>query len=399
MLLDIPYSKRDKVGLLIDYTRKEKMKIQKEYKIDTFIQGICSKQTYNKIVKGQIVNESEIYDSLIYRLGYCYLYDENIIHEIDLKIQSLMTLLDTGQKQKFYKCVSQLCDMLKEYEDYFLESILYDIFVTIKNNQCHKNIKKMIDLYPMFNSHTKEVCGYFILKAIYEMYSDEYCYEDIEKIGLVDVHLNVNRLLIVNLLSRWQYYFDASCLCQQLINIYKQKNDDWGLYQAYIRKLYIMMNIQPQTFESYAKKVENFYYQHQFDSYEIYHILGCFFYQKENYLKARKYLEIAMKDDHYTFPEYIMLNHIATITNTKISFEKKDIEKQHSYYPFYHYYEMKNQKVDYEVLENYLWQECRTKMKLFYPFSLVKKMICDEMEWLVGQTGHRSLLYYIHKMK
>lgn len=71
MLLDIPDEDKICLGYFINYKRKKMYQKEKQkYCIVRFIDGICSKQTYNRLSNGQIVKNNEIYDILLARLGY-----------------------------------------------------------------------------------------------------------------------------------------------------------------------------------------------------------------------------------------------------------------------------------------------------------------------------------------
>ncbi|MEY8543429.1 hypothetical protein [Dubosiella newyorkensis] len=73
-MIDIPKDEKVQVGKAIDFLRKKEFKKNPSFKIECFIETICSKATYVKLRKIPL-KESEIYDSLLAKLNLIYPYD------------------------------------------------------------------------------------------------------------------------------------------------------------------------------------------------------------------------------------------------------------------------------------------------------------------------------------
>lgn len=68
LMIDIPKDEKVRVGKAIEFLRKKEFKNVPSFKIERFIENICSKATYVKLRKVPL-KESEIYDSLLAKLS------------------------------------------------------------------------------------------------------------------------------------------------------------------------------------------------------------------------------------------------------------------------------------------------------------------------------------------
>ncbi len=73
-MIDIPKDEKVRVGKAIEFLRKKEFQNTPSFKIERFIENICSKATYVKLRKVPL-KESEIYDSLLAKLSLFYPYD------------------------------------------------------------------------------------------------------------------------------------------------------------------------------------------------------------------------------------------------------------------------------------------------------------------------------------
>ena len=331
MLLGIPDKDKIRLGAFLSFQLKKWLRNHPDQSSDLFICGICSKPEFQSILEGKPLSDSSIYEYLLQKLGFAYNYDDRLVSNYIANAKEMLEDLEFDQMASFYKRLNRY---LKE-----LESM------------------------------------------------DEY--------GLLSLKALRNRYRILNLFITWEDYYDAANYCEDLLKACRQENNVRVAFQTQISRLFIVLKIQPNAFESYANVVlENPILQEESNDphvYEFYHVVGLYYFIEKNYEQAWLYFLRSVADETYFFPEIIFLNYISTLLNKPLPdelVEQRDIEcEDRMYKSIYTYYCLKNKGETLQTLENYLWDHCKDEIYRFSPSWVMKDIIRTELEWISNQTG------------
>lgn len=188
MLIDISESDKIRVGLAIDLRRKEHFKKtgDKSFKIINFINGICSRETYNRISKGLLVKESDHYDQLLQKIHRKYNYEE-LYRERCMKLETqLLYELRMDDTVRFFRTLTVIINELAAYKEFILEDILYEnmcIILKFKNGNriSSEEFSFLLRTFPMLNNQEKEIVGNFVLHYVYQYQAMKETYEVMKK--------------------------------------------------------------------------------------------------------------------------------------------------------------------------------------------------------------------------
>ena len=410
MKLDMTVSDKIRIGFFIDFQRKNHATTyaNKDFIIENFIYDICSKQTYNKIVKGQPLKESEIYDQLLQRLGYKFNYDGDKIVNIEDIEEKISKALKNKNLTAFYSLLRQLIQILLEFQTCpFQYTALQCFLILAKSEKTTKMPKKdvcfLINCYRVLNDTEKEICAYFIFRYMYDHdVSDKELNTMIQKINIRDLNEVYNKIFILNLMIRLQQYYDASVYCEKLLTSLQGKEEFYYM-ECLLTRLFLVSEIQPDSFEYYKKEYLELsnHNGNKTNMCNFYHIAGLYYYRHKDMEKAYQYFLKAINKSEYFFPEIILLNHIATLYHKELPEnlkKERNVEKfDEEWQILYRFYCMKHQGENKKLLEDYLWKYGRKLVKKSYPSWMMKNIITTEFAAIAEETGNRKRLYQFNK--
>lgn len=381
MIIDIPDHEKPYVGRVIDFARK-----QQKRSIEEITQGICARQTYQKIIKS-IVTESEIYDSLLSRLGLHYDYETSITPSYVLLWEAF---LDQNWNA-FYHEIKVIKCALKNWDIY--RYILHCFIECIEQKLSLDSAKQLLPLLP---KSLQEIASYFILTFLYK---EEI--QDKQIFTILSMETAINQCEYLFLLIKQEQYYHAAILCNELLHTTYGKLH----YSVLIAKLFIIQAIQIDDFDQCCTEIKNdpCFIPHSDSTNQFSYTAGMFYYAHQDYEKAWEYLSQVYTIEKYTFPSVLFLYHMETITNYQLP--KHDTthmineNTEKAYRVFFQYYNMKYNHVPFSALENYLWNECRAMIPFVYPQNIAKTIIHDELFWISNQTGDKKKYYQFNKKK
>lgn len=169
-MIDIPQNEKVPVGKAIEFLRRKKFKSDPAFKVERFIEEVCSKATYTKLRKTPL-KESEIYDRLLKKLGLVYPYDENDPH-----IQKYMEQLHECYLRKadmidfdcWTHCIEILEDPTITFDEYIGLNQMFDGSLEDVNVEDKKTIAELENMLGELRRHVGD-----------EGYQDEMTGEDI----------------------------------------------------------------------------------------------------------------------------------------------------------------------------------------------------------------------------
>lgn len=379
MMIDIPNDEKSHVGKIIEFARK-----QKNITIETLINGICSKQTYYKIKKS-IISESEIYDSLLSKLNLYYDYTCTPVPSYD----SLWKYFLDQNWDMFDREVQKIKFELSDLDVY-----RYIIKITIELIEKDMDIALAKEILPLLPDVMKEIVSYFILRYLY---TEELKYDS--DFSYLSLNTTINKCEYLLILIKGKRYYDASILCNSLLETTKGKMH----YSVLIEKLFIIQAIQPQAFDECCDEIihDPYFIQNSDSANDFMYNVGMFHYVREDYNKAWLYLSDICQNHKYRVPGMIFLCHMETITNYRLNehclTEVCEMSREEPYKVLLKYYQMKYDNIDFNILEDYLWHNCRGIIAYSYPQDVVKKIIHDELFWIADKTGDKRRYYQFNK--
>lgn len=396
MLLGIPDKDKIRLGAFLSFQLKKWLRNHPDQSSDLFICGICSKPEFQSILEGKPLSDSSIYEYLLQKLGFAYNYDDRLASNYIANAKEMLEDLEFDQMASFYKRLNHYLKELESMDEYALESITHKSLLCMQEVDCSsRSFAALLLYYPILDCYMKEICGHFLLTYIHQHTEDEIDRNWMEEHGLLSLKALRNRYRILNLFITWEDYYDAANYCEDLLKACRQENNVRVAFQTQISRLFIVLKIQPNAFESYANVVlENPILQEESNDphvYEFYHVVGLYYFIEKNYEQAWLYFLRSVADETYFFPEIIFLNYISTLLNKPLPdelVEQRDIEcEDRMYKSIYTYYCLKNKGETLQTLENYLWDHCKDEIYRFSPSWVMKDIIRTELEWISNQTG------------
>lgn len=319
MLLDIPDEDKARVGYFINYKRKMLYHSDKQrYNIESFIEGICSKQTYSRLSKGYHIKNSEIYDALLVRLGFQFQYDDELTNSLLSQIESFIPYLSKNQSPLFRKHIKAILPALSLYQHYAFESVIYEVCTLVTQDHLHADqLPTMMKLYPKLTKELQQMLGFYILYLIVQSSVSNPPITFLKKAGLYESTILYNRYMILNMLIKWEYYYDATTYCEEVLTVCKEQHN-LDVERAILEtKAMLMIYIQPKSFE------EAITILHRHPSYQnhskmetkqqLYYMCGVYYYLKKAYQKAPQYFYKIQDNPLYNAGSYLFINHIATL--------------------------------------------------------------------------------------
>ncbi len=384
-MIDIPKDEKVQVGKAIDYLRKKEFKKNPSFKIEYFIETICSKATYVKLRKIPL-KESEIYDSLLAKLNLIYPYDpreQTKLFHTEKLMEDAFIHRDPDEKK--------LLDSLINY--YSTSHSVYDRLKYIAFKDSAMSVPELLAIYEIVQSPIREVIMNRIIDVLESMPPS--AMSDYIKSRL-HFHTIRNQIDYLFLIIRNKHYYQAVALCESLL-----RSATLPIDRAKIRiaKLILLHQIDPRHFDLEAQALSND------PSFPLVredwiHICAFHAYNQNDYDRAQLLFEEEIKNQKTFFPAILFLAHMH---DPKIEFSQEvfcryniqdyPVEYQH----LYTYFKMKFSHSSFSILESYLWNICRKEIKEFYPENIIIRLIHDELEWISENTGNRTKLYMFHQ--
>lgn len=421
MRIDISEQDKIRTGIAIDIRRKAALKKtgNKVYTIVHFIDGICSKQTYNRMAKGLPVKESERYDQILNRLNCKYNYDDRSVEQYVSQEIKLINCLRKDDSSAFFQHLRGVMKTLEKHKHCILEAILLqnlNIIAKFKSTRItNDEFQFLVYSYPTLDEKGKEITANFILYYVYHYQATKDTFEFVKRyIDFAALQEKFNHVRVLDIMIRFQNYYDASNYCEKLLTKYHNPSDATHFY-CLIARLFLISQIQSESFEYYKQPllaydcikngIRTKYY------YDYIHVLGLHAFTKNELEKAFSYFIIAVEDKRYFFPEIIYLysiegrtslrlpTHLAT--PTPISELKETYDE--NWIVLYNYFLMKRNHVSPHELQSYIWDTCRFVVREFYPKQIVIDLLLTELKQLAKHTNNSQVLYqfnnYIKKLQ
>lgn len=390
MLIDIPNEEKVKIGKFIDQQRRYRFKQLKEaqFKIDPFICGICSKQTYQKLKKEPIL-ESEIYDELLHKLGFEYDYENN--NHLDTIEEKLYLYYQDYDFDKAYSYTNEeWLPYLETRKKYPYEYLLWKCLTD-------DDVDTYLDSFYMLNKKEKEIFSIIILKKVYEDSADK----DIPLENLC-IHLNVTKIQYLFVLIKQEKFYRASVLCHELLSTDLNAKET---ILCLIGKLFILNAVEPSSFYKQAQQLINHpKFKECKDTLlvnNVYHVIGLYEYKEHHYDEAWDCFIKVVDNSSFIFPEILMMEHICTLENKELPVHLKhlDLSNQDAdYVTLYKYFQYKREKKDYDFLNQYLMDCCAPLIPSSYPTWILKEIIRDEFQWISKQTSKTKYYYQFNRL-
>lgn len=265
----------------------------------------------------------------------------------------------------------------------------------------------MMQLYPSLTKDLQPMLGFYILYLILQSNYKEPPIVFLKKSGLYECDILYNRYMILNILIKWEYYYDATMYCEQVLEVSRKQCNEEIECDILETKAILIRCIQPKSFEEIVMNLNQHpSYQTQENiekKQHLFYICGVYYYHKKEFRKAMQYFLKIVKDPVYDAVIYIFLNHIATIIKWKIpdilQFDHAIEYATESVQVMCQYFQMKYNTVDMQVLEDYIWNHRKVILKDIDPASLMENIIATELRWLSENTGNKKRLYQFNKTK
>lgn len=390
MLIDIPNEDKVVIGKFIDYERKYRFKNlkQKQFKIDSFIDGICSKQTYQKLKKEPLL-ESQVYDELLQKLGLEYDYTNNSnLENVEQQLYQYYQEYDVKRAKKYIdESWIPYLDSRKMYPHEYV------VWKCLKEDDVNSYLESMY----MLNDIEKEI---FSILLLHKAYQDIDCVEI--PFETLRIHLNVTKIQYLFVLIKQEKFFQASIECYKLLASNLSEKE---ILLCWIAKLFILNAIEPDAFYAQAQKLIK---HPKFSECEdtllinnVYHVVGLYEYKRHHYEKAWNYFTYIVEDARFTFPELLFMEHISTLANKRMPENLKHVDvsnQEQEYVILYTYYQYKKEKRDYDFLNQYLMESCAPLIPNTYPTWILKEMIRDELQWISKQTKETKYYYQFNRL-
>ena len=391
MLIDIPNEEKVIIGKFIDEQRKYRFKVKKEqsFKIDSFIDSICSKQTYQKLKKAPLI-ESEIYDSLLKRLGFEYNYEQLGKSEL-IKIENSIykSFLAFDISGVYDKLKNELVPFLENLQKYPHEYILLEALKA-------DSIYVYENAFYILNDIEKEMISFLSLKKMYQYVIEPHV---LDSYRITEASTKIQYLFV---LIKSEKYYQASILCHELLS--SELNEKMILL-CLIAKLFILNAIESDGFDELASRIINYphfiEYEDQMLVNNVYHVIGLYQYRKKDYNAAWNCFEKVIENKSFLFPEILLMEHICTLTNKEmmVNLNLSDISHfDKDYIVLYKYFLYKKESKDYECLNHYLIDSCVPLIKDTYPQWMLIDIIRDELRWLSKQNQDTKYLYQFNRL-
>lgn len=384
-MIDIPQNEKVPVGKAIEFLRRKKFKSDPAFKVERFIEGVCSKATYTKLRKTPL-KESEIYDRLLKKLGLVYPYDENDQKRfLAMEKKCVWAFIHRDRNEK-----NLLRHLIDEYKR---SNTVYAYLKYLALSDRSLLAADLLDIHELLDSSPiKEILMNHVIDVLER--SDPKATTEIgHRLKLETIRNQIDYLFLI---IRNEQYYEAVALCEKLLGAASFPKDQ---AKVGIAQLLLLHSIEPQNFDKKAHALRQdplFSLVEQ----DWIHICALHAYFSKDHTKAKAFFMKEIHCEKTFFPAILFLAHMH---DPKTKFDdsvfhrfdagKFPIEYQH----LHHYFEMKFDHASFETLENYLWTVCRKEIKEFYPKAVIAQLIHDELQWISEQTGNRARLYAFHQ--
>ena len=198
MLLGIANADKKRLGVFIRFQLKNRMRQDPDYTVDEFVSGICSKTKFKLLVQNKELFDSDIYEFFLRKLGYEFNYDDRILSRCLADKRDILRLLERQNMPAFYQGVQKYLKDMEDVKEYALESIEYDCLNWILDVELNsETFAALIVRFPMLDSYTQEICGYFLLKYIHDHIADRIDEKWLERYGLRNLKALQNQFWIL----------------------------------------------------------------------------------------------------------------------------------------------------------------------------------------------------------
>lgn len=397
MLQNFTETDKKRLGFFIEYKRKAYFKNDRDrYAVDFFINGICSKQDYEKICHGDCIGNDEVYEKLLAKFDMQFICADTSSPQLKEKQKHLIDLLNDGETAMFHQLLESMMPELKT--EYVFEEALYACLHIIRKDVLDgSDMRNLMQLFFVLDDMGKELCGYTMLSYVYGHADEEFTYEKLEPFHLDQLQAPCNQLNYLNLLMRWDQNYDAAACCAGLLLQYQGTGTQME-YHLLVCRLSIIMAIQSKSFKHYEEELNTFVKTHKVNddeySYEYYHIAGFYYYTHDRWDIAWDYFLKAVRSEKLYFPEILFLNHIATAEDRDLPDELKqtrsDIQANEIFMNLYRYFCQKHANEPLDQLESCLCEVYQRYASQIQDIWFVKDLMNDELDWIAQQSGSRE---------
>lgn len=404
-MLDIGDREKKVIGLIVNQVRLNLRETSDGFNIEEFIEGICSKETYNKLSKGRIVKESEIYDELLFRLNLKYNYDFNFNEMIEPIALDICHTIDQGEFIEAESKIDELLNLSEEHirdpYGYALNNTLTMVYPLLNrvSTISQGDMNEILDYAKLLPSSCKDFIGYYVARYIYNFDGSRKNVSLVEEcFSISSSNLLCNNDVYLNLLILNKDYYDAAIYCNECLEELKLRSNQYQLFQFKLTQCMLMLRIQPNRVENIISEIDQELEINEFQHAQLHHMIGLFYYEsKDDKEMSYTYFVEASKNNTFVFPEYILLHHLNTLYNLDVPENLKEVNNiedyEETWRDFYKYYHMKESGSSTNELEDYVLSVGKDISKKMYPSQLAANIFKDELSYLTELSGNKNKLY------
>lgn len=403
---NIPEERLSTIGKLIEVTREEKRnKSQNKYTMKSFVEGICTVNTWKRIEAGEIARIEDVYvellDKLNLKLGYFPAVDDAILELMDPLYEAI----------EYYRVedISKYCDMglrvLGKVKNYVYYSELYDLLMATKEYFEEAKIISLSKMERFRNEYTlfdEKYHSLFKIMVFYrgqaEAHNDPKLFETIvEEFQLLSSSSVMENILGLNYCIIFKKYITFREKVNALENELEYRKNYVRLLDVYVYKIFGSINIENQVDKEYLVKADNLIALHQFPNIKVmdfYSNIAAALHEIKLYKEALLYYEKMVEVteiEKLWLPALNCMAHCQRMLGMDINIPKLDDK-----------HIARNSILDQKAYKYFITKNVETFAKINFilkeiaPFLMYESLIkvfSDEMEFLLKETGSYKNLY------
>ena len=336
---------------------------------------VCSRATLNRLERGQIIKDDELYVFFIEKLGFKVDDFPGVMSQVDLISDELLKAIEKYDVGKIREIDNSIEILFKRAKYYFYYSNIYEVFKIITNYYLYVGYPKkdtadlMIKVRFILNSKLEELLLNILFDYFYYWDSNMYIAEDIyQNLICFKNDSKISAYFIAGWLMYKEKWFDALEITNDAIEYYDKLNSNYHLGILYFTKALALHTGNKENVKYYFdksikclslangtlrdKKLEKNYFN-----------IGFHYYYDKDYLAAidyfKKYLE-------YNPPFTMHILYILHCTEELKTNELDDFfiklkcdenKKNDICKVFYKYFLLKLNKAPEKEIENYIMHD------------------------------------------
>lgn len=372
MQLGIPERDKIRLNCIIRW-----MQVKHHIKVETIIEGICSRGTYNKIRKGEPVKNDEIYEKLLAVFGYQYKYDEHQANELETMLKHLSMKYDgydLDRQEVMDECIEYLrkrcsCVFCQLYLEVL--EMINDYWVNDKSNR--QQADEFLTIIEIFPDPLKDMLIDFVFRMRWHTHLDKVEMFD-ELTAVYDFQHSAfisNRMNYIHLLIFKRRNYDAASEIEKLEKLIDPEKNSPQYLRLFMFKLQMVNNIQGKSILDYCYQLFAFlstHYEqlpHKMCMSSLYSI-SIYLFDQGHFDLAERLLNIVKELPRYKYKSYILLQGISRKVRHQRLDDELDLEN------------LENESYKLQAMVQYFHHQ---KVKTFdEQLSELNHVVCTYME-------------------